>query len=268
MNKPATWRPKLAALGLRILRFPLRAVLGVEPLWVVIVFGGFLLFGLYKLMLLGVVELWTLSPRPPYALPAAYAAVALFGVAIAWLAISLWTTPGGAGLVAKVAARTIAGLLALSVVFGIPGVIQVVERNFATSVVLPEIERRTKATAPNLDLSNSNLFKRTPDGRFHRYVEEWKAKIERVGNDHYPPEARGRLYGSLRMSVSINPDGTVSQTRIGRSSGSDVLDRAALRIVELASPFAPFPPEIRRDTDILVITRTWTFGPTDRLDTQ
>jgi len=50
-----------------------------------------------------------------------------------------------------------------------------------------------------------------------------------------------------------------------RSSGFDVLDQAAIRIVKLAAPFSPFPPDIRSETDILDITRTWQFLSTNRL---
>jgi protein TonB len=99
----------------------------------------------------------------------------------------------------------------------------------------------------------------TSEYRFARYVEDWRARVERIGNEHYPEEARGRLYGTLRMTVAIRKDGTLADAVIEQSSGSAVLDRAARRIVNLAAPFPPFPPEIARDTDILEITRTWMF---------
>lgn len=98
-----------------------------------------------------------------------------------------------------------------------------------------------------------------PEERFARYERDWRAKVERVGNENYPQEARGRLYGSVGLTVSIRADGGVESVQIDRSSGHDMLDQAAVRIVGLASPFAPFPPEISRDTDLLVITRTWFF---------
>jgi protein TonB len=44
-----------------------------------------------------------------------------------------------------------------------------------------------------------------------------------------------------------------------------VLDAAAVHIVEMSAPFAPFPPDVKRDTDILHITRTWTFTKGDEL---
>ena len=101
---------------------------------------------------------------------------------------------------------------------------------------------------------------RAEEYRFARYVEDWRLKIERVGNLNYPEAARQfRLYGSMLVTVAIRADGSVEEIKIDRSSGNRVLDAAAVRIVEMAAPFAPLPPDIRRDTDVLHITRTWTF---------
>lgn len=110
-----------------------------------------------------------------------------------------------------------------------------------------------------------NIGVRTSEYRFAQYLEDWRQKVERVGTLNYPPEARGKLYGSLVLTVSINADGRVQSIEVNRSSGYRVLDDAARRIVQLASPYAPFPPDIRRDTDILEITRTWYFSQGDQL---
>ena len=99
----------------------------------------------------------------------------------------------------------------------------------------------------------------TSEYRYARYVEQWRAWVERIGNEHYPAEARGRIYGALRMTVVIGADGRLVSAVVDESSGSAVLDRAARHIVKLSAPFPPFPPEIARDTDILEITRTWMF---------
>ena len=104
--------------------------------------------------------------------------------------------------------------------------------------------------------------------RFAQYEEDWRVKVERVGTLNYPPEARGRYYGNLRLTVTIRPDGSVESIELDRSSGLKVLDAAAFRIVQMASPFAAFPADIRRDTDLLVITRTWFFGQGDKIWTQ
>ena len=107
---------------------------------------------------------------------------------------------------------------------------------------------------------------RAEEYRFARYVEDWRQKVERVGNLNYPEAARQlKLYGNLILTVSIRADGSVEKVVIERSSGNRVLDAAATRIVEMAAPYSAFPADIRRDTEILDITRTWTFARGDEL---
>ncbi len=106
---------------------------------------------------------------------------------------------------------------------------------------------------------------RTQEFRYANYMAEWVKKVERVGNLNYPDEARrAGISGKLMMDVALNADGTVRDIRILRPSGYTVIDEAAVRIVNLAAPFAPFPPEILKHADILHITRTWEFS-TDRM---
>ncbi len=110
---------------------------------------------------------------------------------------------------------------------------------------------------------------RTQEYRFARYIEDWRQKVERVGTLNYPAAARDqKIYGSLQLTVSIKPDGTVDMIEINRSSGQKILDDAARRIVQLAAPYAAFSADIARDTDILSITRTWTFTRSDQLSTE
>jgi protein TonB len=107
---------------------------------------------------------------------------------------------------------------------------------------------------------------RAEEYRFARYVEDWRLKIERIGNLNYPAAAREqKLYGSLLLTVSIKSDGSVEQIEVNRGSGSRILDAAAVKIVEMSAPFAPFPQDIKRDTDILHVTRTWSFTKADAL---
>ena len=110
---------------------------------------------------------------------------------------------------------------------------------------------------------------RTQEFRFARYIEDWRQKVERIGELNYPQAARDqKLYGSLVVTVSIKADGTLEKVEINRPSGHKILDEAAVRIVRLAAPYAPFPADIMKDTDVLSITRTWTFTRTDELHTQ
>lgn len=107
---------------------------------------------------------------------------------------------------------------------------------------------------------------RVQEYRFAAYVEAWRQKVEKIGNLNYPEEAKAhKMYGQLRMTVSIRADGSIESLDLNQSSGYKILDDAARRIVELAAPYAEFSAEMRKDTDILSITRTWTFTHEDTI---
>jgi len=145
---------------------------------------------------------------------------------------------------------------------------QVSGQDLATSALAiarmeAQISRQTEEY--NKRPRKKNIGARAEEYRFAQYVEDWRLKVERIGNLNYPDGARGRVYGSLVLTVSIKADGSLDKIEVDRSSGYQILDRAAERIVKMASPYAGFPANIKRDTDILVITRTWTFAPGDKL---
>lgn len=102
---------------------------------------------------------------------------------------------------------------------------------------------------------------RTQEFKYANYMRDWVTKVERVGDLNYPDAARRQnLSGSLIVEVALYADGTVREIKILRPSGHKLLDDAAIRIVRLAAPFPEFPEEIRKETDVLYITRTWVFN--------
>lgn len=110
---------------------------------------------------------------------------------------------------------------------------------------------------------------RAQEYRFARYVDDWRQKIERIGELNYPQAARDQgIYGSLVATVSIRANGSLEKVQIDRSSGHKLLDEATVRIVTMAAPYSRFPENIARDTDILHITRTWTFTRSDQFVSQ
>jgi len=118
-------------------------------------------------------------------------------------------------------------------------------------------QRQEYARRPRKYTISSASTKKSEDAL---YLDTWRRRIEAVGNVNYPDQARrDRLYGSLRLLVAILPDGKVDDIQILQSSGHNMLDRAAIKIVEMASPFAPFPDEMLANVDILEIIRTWRF---------
>jgi len=92
------------------------------------------------------------------------------------------------------------------------------------------------------------------------YMRQWINRVERIGNLNYPDQARReKLSGTLILDVVINADGELVKTDLRQSSGHQILDDAAKRIVQLAAPYSPFPPKLRQEADVIHITRSWEF---------
>ena len=139
-----------------------------------------------------------------------------------------------------------------------PSATALLTNSFKIAALSAEIKQKLEAKSQRP--KRKFISASTQEYRYAAYMEAWRAKVERVGNLNYPEEARKRkLSGSLILDVALNPDGDIRQITVRRSSGHKILDDAAIRIVKLASPFSPFPDGIRKDTDILHITRTWQF---------
>lgn len=118
----------------------------------------------------------------------------------------------------------------------------------------------TRASEQASRVRRKSISASTREFRYASYLGAWARKVERIGNLNYPQAAKeGQLYGSLILHVALRSDGSVERIRVVRSSGLDLLDQAAIQIVELAAPYSPFPPDIAADTDVLDIIRTWQF---------
>ncbi len=92
------------------------------------------------------------------------------------------------------------------------------------------------------------------------YMRQWINRVERIGNLNYPDQARReKLSGTLILDVVINADGELVKADLRQSSGHQLLDDAAKRIVQLAAPYSPFPPKLRQQADVIHITRSWEF---------
>lgn len=127
-------------------------------------------------------------------------------------------------------------------------------------------QRQAYAKRPRIKTLTSVATRASVDAE---YLNLWQEKIELIGNLNYPAEARRqKIYGQLRLVVSLLPDGSIHNIEVLQSSGQRILDDAAIRIVLLAAPFAPFPPELRKDVDQLEIIRTWKFEKGDKLSSQ
>ncbi len=106
---------------------------------------------------------------------------------------------------------------------------------------------------------------RTEEYAAAQYLEDWRLKVERIGNLNYPEAAKGKLYGNLLLYVEIKADGSLERVEVQRSSGHKVLDEAAMRIVRMSAPYGSFSAELKRQTDIVAFARTWVFTRSDQL---
>jgi periplasmic protein TonB len=150
----------------------------------------------------------------------------------------------------------------------LPSADRLVERSLEMARLSSEISERTQlyAERPRIHYVDALSARSAVEAA---YIDSWVRKVERVGNLNYPDEARRRrLDGSLILNVLLDREGRVLRVEVAKTSGHQVLDDAARRIVELSSPFAPFPDEMRSRYDQLMITRTWVFQGESRLRTR
>ncbi len=93
------------------------------------------------------------------------------------------------------------------------------------------------------------------------YLDNWKRRIESVGDSYLPQLGKiDDISGSPTLMVAIDMSGNLTEAVIRRTSGSTVLDLAALDILHRASPFDPFPPEVSAEYDIVRFEYKWLFA--------
>lgn len=148
-----------------------------------------------------------------------------------------------------------------------PNASELLERSLEIARLSAEIRQRQENYARKD--KHKYIAANTREYKYAGYEDAWRMQVERVGNLNYPDEAlRHQLSGNLLLDVAIRADGSVESIEVIRPSGIQALDDGAVRIVRLAAPFAPFPPEIRAETDVLHILRTWQFESGARFSTR
>jgi protein TonB len=140
---------------------------------------------------------------------------------------------------------------------GINSEVDRITREIASLQAELDDETRTQISQPRVRRLTAASATQSIDAA---YLLDWRKRLEAVGNQYYPQASiRYGLYGELRMLVIIRNDGSLEDIQILSSSGYAVLDEAAIKIVRMAAPYSPFPPELRATTDKLEIVRTWHF---------
>ncbi|MDR1311762.1 MAG: TonB family protein [Burkholderiaceae bacterium] len=134
------------------------------------------------------------------------------------------------------------------------------------------IERdiREQGSKPN----KVHITPRTKEVGYAMYYKAMQRKIENVGTLNFPQRHGRKLYGELTVYIPVSSDGTLYEAeggpRVERSSGNNILDRAALQIVRRAAPFGPFPPGMlaRAKNQVWVIVTRFRFTREKGLETE
>ena len=121
-----------------------------------------------------------------------------------------------------------------------------------------EARQRSYAKRPKIHFIDATSAKSAVEAA---YINDWVQRVEGIGNLNYPDQAkRDRISGKLILNVLLDNTGKVLKVQVAVSSGSNVLDEAAIQIVKISSPFPVFPEAMRKQYDQLMITRTWSFN--------
>lgn len=101
----------------------------------------------------------------------------------------------------------------------------------------------------------------TKESNIAGYLQRWKTKIETIGVKYFPEKGAVQgLTGSPTLEVTISASGQLTEVVVRQSSGSKIVDQAALNILRRAAPFDPFPEAIRVDYDQLRFAYKWQFN--------
>ncbi len=125
------------------------------------------------------------------------------------------------------------------------------------------LRKQEMANAPKKRVISTMSTKSHEDAA---YLENWRRRIVTLGNIHYPKAANEqKMYGRVRLLIAMRADGNIQSIEILESSGKQILDHGAVKIIRLAAPFQPFSAKMRENTDILEIIRTIEFEKTTRI---
>jgi protein TonB len=142
------------------------------------------------------------------------------------------------------------------------------EKNHATGADLTEamrqIERQQAIIENRIEEENKRPKKHhfgtsAKDSAAALYVENFKQRFERWGNQYYPEKVRG-VYGQVQITVVIDKYGQIYSLELNKTSGNQALDHAALNIARRAAPYGRFPADMRKKMDLLSLTRTVIFS--------
>ena len=138
------------------------------------------------------------------------------------------------------------------------------ERRRQLLKLLAEIEKRVNDD--NAAPRKRYVSPATREVAYALYYDRLRRRIEERGTRNFPEANGQKLYGDLTMNITVDQAGRLLEADLVRGSGSALLDRRAVAIVQAAAPFAQFNPEMRSQTDQIIVTSRFRFTRDDGVE--
>jgi TonB family protein len=103
------------------------------------------------------------------------------------------------------------------------------------------------------------------DAELVAYAQAWARRIQLNTSVDTVRELAAQPHNRAVFTVAMRSDGSVESITLVVSSGVPAVDEAIRRIVQAQVPYAPFPPGLARQYDVVEIRRTWSFDSAVRL---
>ena len=91
------------------------------------------------------------------------------------------------------------------------------------------------------------------------YLNLWQRQIESTG-DNIISENENYFDGKVQIMATIDIYGNLINSKILISSGNNIIDEMAIKILQESAPFAPFNKSMSTEYSVLEIVRDWNFS--------
>jgi outer membrane biosynthesis protein TonB len=91
------------------------------------------------------------------------------------------------------------------------------------------------------------------------YLNLWQRQIESTG-DNIISENENYFDGKVQIMATIDIYGNLINSKILISSGNNIIDEMAIKILQESAPFAPFNKSMSSEYSVLEIVRDWNFS--------
>ena len=91
------------------------------------------------------------------------------------------------------------------------------------------------------------------------YLNLWQRQIESTG-DNIISKNESYFDGKVQIMATIDIYGNLINSKILISSGNNIIDEMAIKILQESAPFAPFNKSMSSEYSVLEIVRDWNFS--------